>query len=43
MILDLEELNRMMKQENTILIDVRSPQEYKEGHLGGAILIQNMK
>lgn len=37
--IDLEELNRMMKQENAILIDVRSPQEYKEGHLEGAILI----
>lgn len=34
----LEELKQLQK-ENTIIIDVRSPQEYREGHIDGAILI----
>ena len=33
-----EELNSYIKQ-GTIVIDVRSPQEYREGHLKNAILI----
>lgn len=36
--INLEELKDMMKQDVTI-IDVRSPQEYKEKHIRGAILI----
>ena len=33
-------LLEMCKQDpNTVLLDVRSPQEYKEGHLDGSILI----
>ena len=33
-----EEINQYIKQ-GAILIDVRSPQEYREGHLDGAISI----
>ena len=33
-----DKLDRMLK-EGAILIDVRSPQEYNEGHLQGAISI----
>lgn len=36
--INLEELKKMQK-EGAIIIDVRSPQEYKEGHLEGAISI----
>ena len=32
-------VQEMLKKENTVLIDVRSHQEYEEGHLIGAILI----
>ena len=32
-------LQKMMKEKQTILIDVRSKQEYEEGHLIGAIWI----
>ena len=35
----LEELKQLQK-EGTMIIDVRSPQEYKEDHLDGAISIQ---
>ena len=35
---DLEQLKKMQKQ-GALLLDVRSPQEYKEGYLNGAILI----
>ena len=34
----LDKLNEMSKEGNLIL-DVRSPQEYKEGHINGAVLI----
>ena len=34
----LEELKQLQK-EDAIIIDVRSSQEYKEGHIDGAILI----
>lgn len=37
--INLEELKKMIKQDNVILLDVRSPQEYKEKHIRGAILI----
>lgn len=36
--IDLAKLNEMEKQGATI-VDVRSPQEYEEGHLQGAILL----
>ena len=36
--IDLNQLKSMQKQ-GAIILDVRSPQEYKEGHLNGAILI----
>jgi phage shock protein E len=36
----MEELkNIIMRNSNVILLDVRSPQEYQEGHINGAILI----
>ena len=34
-----KELNKFMKEKNAFLIDVRSNQEYEEGHLNGAINI----
>ena len=40
--IDEKEMNRVLS-EGAILVDVRSPQEYKEGHLEGAIYFQNMK
>jgi rhodanese-related sulfurtransferase len=36
--LDKKELEKLLK-DGAILVDVRSPQEYREGHLDGAILI----
>ena len=33
------ELQSLMKTQNIVLIDVRSGQEYEEGHLDGAINI----
>lgn len=36
--IDINELDELVKR-GAILIDVRSPQEYKEGHLDNAILI----
>ncbi len=36
--INMQELENMLSK-GAILIDVRSPQEYKEGHLYGAILI----
>lgn len=36
--IELEELKQLQK-EGVIIIDVRSPQEYEEGHVDGAILI----
>ncbi len=36
--IDMEQLKNMEKY-GVILIDVRSPQEYNEGHLNGAILL----
>ncbi len=32
-------VQEMLKKENAVLIDVRSHQEYEEGHLIGAILL----
>ena len=34
----MEELNKMVNN-GAILLDVRSPQEYNEGHLNGAIVL----
>lgn len=34
----IEQLQQMQKQ-GAIILDVRSPQEYNEGHINGAILI----
>jgi phage shock protein E len=34
-----DSLNKLMKDEHGILIDVRTPQEYAEGYIPGAILI----
>lgn len=36
--IDMEQLKEMAKQ-GAIILDVRSPQEYGEGHIDGAILI----
>lgn len=36
--LNMEQLRQMVKQ-GAILVDVRSPQEYEEGHLENSILI----
>lgn len=38
----IEELREMQKQNmDIVLLDVRSPQEYREGHLNNSILIPN--
>lgn len=36
---NLENLKEIMKKGNAIILDVRSPQEYKEKHIRSAILI----
>ena len=36
--INMEQLKQMIKQ-NAVIVDVRSPQEYKEKHIKGAILI----
>ena len=36
--IDMEQLKKMVKNK-AILLDVRSPQEYREGHLDDSILI----
>lgn len=40
--IELEQLKQLQK-EGAIIVDVRSPQEYKEGHLDGAISIPEYK
>ena len=34
---DAHELKRMIEQENTVLVDVRPEEEYRQGHLPGAV------
>jgi rhodanese-related sulfurtransferase len=34
-----DSLNEMLKDEHAILLDVRTPQEYNEGHIAGAVNI----
>lgn len=36
--ISMEQLNNMVS-EGAVLLDIRSPQEYEEGHLEGSILI----
>lgn len=36
--INCEKLDKMIQQD-AILLDVRSPQEYSEGHIAGAVLI----
>lgn len=36
--IDKKQMDKMLK-DGAVLVDVRSPQEYKEGHLEGAISI----
>ena len=40
--IEWEQLKQLQK-EGAIIVDVRSPQEYKEGHLDGAISIPEYK
>ena len=35
--LDVDELARMVAQDEAVLVDVRTPEEFAEGHLEGAI------
>ncbi len=35
--ISMEELERMLKEENVIIYDVRSENFYKEGHIKGAV------
>ncbi|MBU7583558.1 MAG: rhodanese-like domain-containing protein [Nostoc sp. TH1S01] len=36
---NVEELQRLLREDNTLLIDVREPTEYADGHIGNAINI----
>lgn len=40
--IDLQEAKQLQK-DGAIIVDVRSPQEYREGHIDGAILIPEYK
>jgi len=37
--MDPKEFSEKIKADSTLLVDVRTPEEYKEGHLKGALLI----
>lgn len=39
--IDGKTLIHLRKMENVVLVDVRSVQEYNEGHMPGAILLQS--
>ena len=41
--IDEKTLKYLRKAENVILVDVRSVQEYNEGHMPGAILLQSFE
>lgn len=34
-----QRFERLMKKPNTVVLDVRTPEEYKEGHLPNAVLL----
>jgi rhodanese-related sulfurtransferase len=34
-----QRFERLMKKSNTVVLDVRTPEEYKEGHLPNAVLL----
>lgn len=34
-----QKFQRLMKKKNTVLLDVRTPGEYKAGHIPGAVLL----
>ena len=34
-----QEARKMMEEENVMVVDVREPDEYAEGHVPGAIII----
>jgi rhodanese-related sulfurtransferase len=38
-VVSADTLQKLMKDEHFILVDVRTPEEYKEGHIPGAINI----
>ena len=37
--IEIEEVEKILKTSYGVLVDVRSPKEYEEGHMKGAILI----
>ena len=37
--IEIEEVEKILKTSYGVLVDVRSPKEYEEGHMEGAILI----
>lgn len=38
-----QKFSRLMKKEGTVVIDVRTPEEYQSGHIPGAVLIDIKK
>ena len=39
--ISLEEAKLMMGHDHVLVVDVRRPEEYKEGHIPGAVLVTN--